>query len=128
MSDLDFDMDVDVLAAMLRADQQETADFFELLAHKLRGALPDHTTIEHSGGWFREKRVEVILVQLADHHFEVRREHHGPVAHKVKIVRGVVLSRKEVSIDVWTRDMAEELHKAAAASAKVREALEQFLK
>ena len=124
----DEELDVDVLAAMLRADQRESGDFLAHLALKLEGALPDHTTVERKGGFFtRGKTVESVVVAFAELHFSLTREKHGAVARKSKLVRGVRLSTKELGVDEWVGELAKEIQRLAATSATARDALEKFI-
>jgi len=125
---MDEELDVDVVAAMLRADQRENADFIGHLANKLAGALPDHTTIEQQGGFFtRVKTIVSVTVAFAEAHYTLTREKHGPVAKKAKLVRGVRLSTRELGVDEWVAELAQEIHKLAAASATARTTLEKFI-
>ncbi len=126
MSD-DGDLDVDVLAAMLRSDAKESGDYLELVAVKLEGALPNHVVVERSG-WFSKKVVSVVKLELDKAHYTLKREKHGPVAHKARIVRGVQLSMTELSLEDWSREVAAAIKKLAEASADTRDALEKFVK
>jgi hypothetical protein len=125
--DDDLGLDLDVLAAMLRADQTEAADLLGHLAKMLGGALPDLTTVEHSGGLFSQKKVQRVSVEIADTHFSITRERRGPVAQKHKIVRGVRLSTRETPVDQWIRELCVEITRLAETSATAKTALERLL-
>ena len=129
MSDeLDRSLEVDVLAAMLRADQRESGDFLEHLATMLAGALPDCTRVERKGALFsKTKPVHRITVELADARYYILREKHGPVASRRKVVRGVELAAKDLSLDEWTTELARAIKQLAETSAAARSALERFV-
>ncbi|XGV97503.1 MAG: hypothetical protein ACAF41_32885 [Leptolyngbya sp. BL-A-14] len=127
--DLDAALQVDVLAAALRLDHQETKDLLEFLAQKLEQALPQATTIIRSGGLFTKTRpVKEIVVRFQDYHYQITREQHGSLTAKVlKVVRGVVLKTTEISVDQWTADIAQHLAHLAQQNAQTRQALNKFV-
>ena len=129
MSDeLERSLEVEVLAAMLRADQHESGDYLEHLATKLCGTLPDHTRVERKGGLFsKTKPVRRISVELLDLRYAIVREKHGPVATRRKVVRGVELASKELSVEEWTVELAQAIKRLAETSAAARSALESFV-
>ncbi|WP_017299867.1 hypothetical protein [Nodosilinea nodulosa] len=127
--DLDPALQVDVLAAALRLDHQDTNDLLEFLAQKLEQSLPQATTVTRGGGLFAKTRpVKEILVRFDDYHYQITREKHGALTAKVlKLVRGVVLKTTQVSVDQWTEDVAQQLVQASQQSAQTREALHKFV-
>lgn len=127
--DLDSALKVDVLAAALRFDHQETSDLLEFLAQKLEQSLPQATTIRRSGGLFGKTHlVKEILVRFDHVHYQLTREPHGSLSAKVlKLVRGVVLKTTEVSVDQWTDAIAHQLADLSQRSAHTRQALNQFV-
>jgi hypothetical protein len=127
IDDSDDTLDVDVLAAMLRQDAAAGADFLELLAKKLSGALPEHTSVERGGGSSAQSEVTSVSVRFSHAHYHVKRERHGPQALKSKVVRGIALSTKELELEVWATEIAHELRKLATKSTQTREALERFI-
>ncbi|GAC1452615.1 MAG: hypothetical protein NVS2B14_19490 [Chamaesiphon sp.] len=127
--DLDPALEVDVLAAALRMDRQESGDLLEFLAKKLEQSLPKNTTVTR-GGWFLSKQhpVEDITVRFDDYQYQIIRERHGALTAKVmKLVRGVVLKTTEVPIAQWTDEVAEQLASLAERSAQTRGALNKFV-
>ena len=122
------ELDVDVVAAMLRDDQRENSDFLGHLAVKLTGALPQQTTVEETSAFFsRKKTVQSVTVAFADAHYTLQREKHGPVGRKAKIVRGVRLSTQELGVEAWIAELAAHIQALAKESATAREALEKFI-
>ncbi len=127
--DLDQALEVDVLAASLRMDDQETGDLLEFLAVKLVAALPSHTTVTRRQGFFSSHRpVETIQVQFDDLRYQLERQPRGgPRATIAKSVRGVVLKTTQVGVDQWTEALAESIAQLAHTSAATRRALNRFV-
>ncbi|MBW4518773.1 MAG: hypothetical protein KME16_03600 [Scytolyngbya sp. HA4215-MV1] len=127
--DLDPSLQVDVLAAALRLDHQETRDLLEFLAQKLEQSLPQATTVTRNRSFFaKEHPVKEILVRFDDYHYQIIREKHGSLSAKVlKVVRGVVLKTTEISVDQWTEEIAQQLAQMAQRSSQTRQALNKFV-
>ena len=121
------DIDVDVLAEMLRADRKESGDALEHLAQKLSGMLPAETAVERRGGLFTKSHVEKIEVSFSDAHYTLTREKHGPAAKKSHVVRGVHLSTKELPIDAWIQEVAGAIKRLSDQSSAAKDALEKFI-
>ena len=127
--DLDLALQVDVLAAALRMDHQESRDLLEFLAQKLAQSLPQNTTVTRGGGLFsREHPVKEILVRFDDYHYQITREQHGSLTAKtLKLVRGIVLKTTEIPLDQWTEEVAQKLVQLAQCNAQTRQALNKFV-
>ena len=110
----------DLPAAALRADGAELAMSIEVLAVRLEEALPQIALVErHKVGGFRSKRREVqrIAVPLGEEQFELRLIDRQARCSRHKVVRGITLSRQEMSMAAWI----EELIAAVALTAEVSE-------
>ena len=126
---LDQALQVDVLAAALRMDSQESSDLLEFLAQKLEQSLPQNTTVKRSG-WFMFPKhpVQEITVRFDDYQYQITREPHGAFNAKVmKLVRGVVLKTTQVPVEQWTDEVAQQLAVLAGRSAQTRNALNKFI-
>jgi hypothetical protein len=69
----------------------------------------------------------MVVVHAGERDLSLRRARHGVVAEIRHTVRGVVISRREVGLDEWTRALAEEVASLAARDAAAREALQRLL-
>jgi hypothetical protein len=127
--ELDGPLQMELLAASLRADSSDTKAFLEALATKLEGSLPDRTTVtRHSSLFSREHPVKEITVLLGDYQYRIGRERQGPImARRAKVVRGIVLKTEQIPLEQWIEELAGELAQVAASSAQARSALERFL-
>ncbi len=127
--ELDRPLQMEILAASLRADTTDLKAFLEALAVKLQGSLPNSTTItRHSGIFSREHPVKDITVNLGDYQYRISRERQGPiVTQRAKVVRGIVLKTDQIPLEVWIEDLAASLAEVAASNSQARVALERFL-
>ena len=127
--ELDSPLQMELLAASLRADSSDAKAFLEALATKLEGSLPDRTMVtRHSNFFSREHPVKEITVSLGDYQYRIGRERQGPIiAQRAKVVRGIVLKTEQVPMEQWIEELAGELAQVAASSAQARSALERFL-
>ena len=127
--ELDSPLQMELLAASLRADSSDTKAFLEALATKLEGSLPDRTTVtRHSSLFSREHPVKEITVLLGDYQYRIGRGRQGPImARRAKVVRGIVLKTEQIPLEQWIEELAGELAQVAASSAQARSALERFL-
>ena len=128
-NDFNRPLQVEMLAASLRADTTDLSAFMEALAAKLAGALPNQTTVTRQSSLFsREHPVKEVAVTLGDYQYRISRERQGPVmAQRAKIVRSIVLKTDAISIEQWIEEVAESLAQEANRSAQARASLEQFL-
>jgi hypothetical protein len=122
-------LQVEMLAASLRADTTDLKAFMEALAAKLEGSLPNQTVVvRHSSLFSREHPVKEITVTLGDYLYRISREKQGPlVTQRAKMVRGIVLKTEQLPMMQWIDELATALAQEAAQSAQARAALERFL-
>lgn len=127
--------DVQLLAALLRADRADVASYARVLSGALADALPtgmvelDHqrTMGDRLGG--RPGRVVRLVVHGDDRDLELRENRHGRIDAELRqVVRGVVISRRTVGVDEWLQALAEEITRAAARDTAAREALQRLLR
>jgi hypothetical protein len=119
--------DLDLLAASLRADTNDTAVFLQALAAKLEDALPGQVEVERKGRLFGgPKRVRRIQVRIGDAHYEI--EGNGAVsARRRSVVRGIALKSEDLGLEAWIDALSGDLHALAQRSEQGRLALERLL-
>src|SRR5919109_5344550 len=127
--EVDRPLQMEILAASLRADTTDLKAFLEALAVKLEGSLPNQTTVtRHSSIFSREHPVKEIAVTLGDYQYRIGRERQGPImTQRAKVVRGIVLKTDQVPLDQWIEELAGALAEVAASNSQARMALERFL-
>jgi hypothetical protein len=123
------EVQVDLLAASLRADTSDLKVFLEVLAVKLEGALPNQTVVTRQSKLFaREHPVKEIAITLGDFHYRISREAQGSLSTlRAKVVRGIVLKTDQLPMEQWIEELAAGLARQAGQSDQARQALERFL-
>jgi hypothetical protein len=125
--------DVALLASMLRTDRADVASYARVLTDTLGDALPDGMVeVERKRGLAdrmagRDGRPVALVVRGVDRELELRDGSRGVEAQLRQVVRGVVISRREIGVDEWLTALAEDLTRIAARDAAARAALERFL-
>src|SRR5438445_13715858 len=91
-------LEVEMLAASLRASSTDLKAFMEALAAKLEGSLPNQTTvIRHSSLFSREHPVKEIAVVLGDYQYRISREKQEPLVKiRAETVRRSVLKTEQL--------------------------------
>jgi hypothetical protein len=124
-------LDLDLPAAALRADNRDLEMSIETLANSLEQALPGLASVERRKvGGFRSKRREVarIEVALGDEQYELRRESGALRCTRNKVVRGITLSRAELAMGDWIGELVGGVSRRAEVSDRDRLALEGLLR
>jgi hypothetical protein len=124
---------VDLVAAAIRADTADLDSYHRVLSATVSDLLPigmvevdrERTMKDRMAG--REGRATAIRVRLGERTLELVTRHGGLVATVAREVRGVVISRQEISVAEWTRLLAQYLAQLAAESADARLALSKLL-
>jgi hypothetical protein len=122
-------LDVDLLAAALRADARDLAQFADLLAGKLQEMLPARTRVERRRvGLMGPKRVRRIVLRLDAVELELRDQGDGAIeALEASVSGGIVLKHERVELDDWLERLGAALAAEAARSERTRAALERLL-
>jgi hypothetical protein len=125
-------MDFDMVAAALRQDAADVATYARVLTVTLADVLPPGSVdVEYERSLSdrlkgREGHPSRIVVRLGERTLSLAGGGR-PVAEIHHEVRGVVLSRDQVSLDVWVQALARELVAQADASARAAEALRRLV-
>jgi|tagenome__1003787_1003787.scaffolds.fasta_scaffold20659976_2 hypothetical protein len=127
---------LEMVTAALRADAADVEVLVQVLVATLGEALPPGmVTVERSRGLtdrLAKRAGAVVAVTVTTPDLLLRlapsRDRHGPVrAELQRIVRGVVISRRDVSLDEWIEALAQALTELAAQSEAARRALTRLL-
>lgn len=122
------DLDVDLLAASLRADASDVGAFVESLAAKLEAAVPGRVRVDRRRSGLRGgKRVRAIALDAGDQRLELELAGGALEARASKLSGGIVLKREPVDPDAWLALLGEVLAAEARRSQATRQALERLL-
>lgn len=124
---------VALLASALRADQGDLATYERVLTTSLADALPagiieverDRSLSDRMAG--RPGSIRALRIHLGEETLELQSQRGGLRASMQKSVRGVAISRKELSLDAWSDALARALARFAEESEGARKALERLL-
>ncbi|MEV5754081.1 hypothetical protein AB0L00_40235 [Actinoallomurus sp. NPDC052308] len=127
-------MDFDMVAAALRRDTADLGTYARVLTGTLADALPPGcVTVDYERSLGdrlrgRDGRAHRIVVRLGERTLFLTAGNGGrPTGEIHHEVRGVVLSRDQVTLDVWVRALTEELIAQAEADARAAEALRRLV-
>ncbi|MGH2877370.1 MAG: hypothetical protein ACRDNJ_11520 [Solirubrobacteraceae bacterium] len=121
-------LDIDLLAASLRADAGDVGAFVEALAAKLEAAVPAGVSVERPRGrLFGARRVQRIVLDAGERRLELRAVEGSVETYCSRLSGGIVLKREQMDTDAWMRALGEALAVQAEHSATTRQALERLL-
>ncbi len=121
-------VDLDLLAASLRADSSDLGVFVESLATKLEEAVPGRVRIDRRrSGMFGPKEVRGLAVDLGDRRLELRAERGTVQTRCSRLSGGIVLKNEVLETDEWLAALSEALAGEARRSETTRKALERLL-
>lgn len=115
-------IDEEQLAAGLALDMSNVQGFLHDLAEAMRHAMPDKTKIQRMG-----HHLEHFELNLDPHVFVAKREQTGQyTAHYKKLVRGVALKTKVMTLDVWVKELTKSIAEHANHNAHVAAVLNRL--
>jgi hypothetical protein len=121
-------LDIDLIAASLRADSSDLGAFVEALAAKLEGAVPGSVRVERGrDGLFGPKRVRRIALDAGDQRLELRVAGSGLDTRCGRVSGGIVLKNEALGTDAWLATLGQALAVEAQRSETTRRALERLL-
>ena len=121
-------LDIDLLAASLRADIGDLGTFVEALAAKLEDAVPGAVNVDRRrDGMFGPKRVRRIALDAGGQRLELRTDGAAIQTTCSRLSGGIVIKREELDADAWLRALGEALAIQAQSSKSTRQALERLL-
>jgi hypothetical protein len=122
------DIDLDLLAASLRADSSDLGAFVEALAAKLEEAVPARVRVERRrSGMFGPKAVRSLTVDLGDRRLELRSDGGAVQTRWARLSGGIVLKNEALETDAWLATLSDALATEAKRSETTRKALERLL-
>jgi len=121
-------VDMDLLAASLRADSSDLNAFIEGLAAKLEQAVPGRVRVDRRrSGMFGPKAVRSVAVDLGDRRLELRSDGGRVETRCARLSGGIVLKNDVLDTDQWLAALGDALAAEARRSETTRKALERLL-
>ncbi|MGI8902161.1 MAG: hypothetical protein ACR2IP_00505 [Solirubrobacteraceae bacterium] len=121
-------LDLDLLAASLRADSADLDAFVEGLAVKLEDALPGRVEVERRrSGLLGTKVVRRIALEAGDRRLELRVRERAIETRCSRCSGGIVLKTETLDTDAWLTALGQSLAQEAKRSESTRQALERLL-
>jgi len=121
-------VDMDLLAASLRADSSDLSAFVESLAAKLEQAVPARVWVDRRrSGMFGPKAVRSVAVDLGDRRLELRTDGGRVETRCARLSGGIVLKNDVLETDQWLAALGDALAAEARRSETTRKALERLL-
>lgn len=118
--------DFDLVAASLRADDDDLRIFVEALTTKLEQSFPGRCRVRRAG--LRGKgSVRQVSVELGDSRYELTQNEGAVSTHRSSVVRGIKLKSDELDLDEWIDSLAAEVVAEANRSERGRRSLESLL-
>jgi hypothetical protein len=122
------DLDLDLLAASLRADAGDLEAFVEGLATKLETAVPGRVRVDRRrSGLLGGKRARAIALDAGDRRLELQFAGGTIETRASRLSGGIVLKREAVDFDAWMAMLGQALAVEAQRSQATRQALERLL-
>jgi hypothetical protein len=126
--DADAALDIDLLAASLRADSSDLRAFVEALAVKLEEAVPAAVSVQRRReGMFGPKLVQRITLDAGDQRLELRAQGAAIQTRCARLSGGIVLKSDELGTDAWLEALGQALLVEAQRSQITRQALQRLL-
>ena len=122
-------LDIDLLAASLRADSQDLGAFVEGLAVKLEDALPGRVKVQRGRrGMFGPKIVRKVVLDGAGERLELTRSEDDVIEmRRSRLSGGIVLKSDPIATEAWLQAVGQALAAEAERSEQTRQALERLL-
>lgn len=122
-------VDVEQLAASLRASSSDLRVFVEVLADKLEQALPGRVQVGRRAVRLlsKEKRVERLQCQLGDQRYLLTARGGSVDTRRATAVRDIVLKTEELPLEQWLEALARDLAAEAQTNERARLALQTLL-
>lgn len=119
----------DLAAALSRRAAGDTKAFAEALAARLEPALPGRVAVERrrDGLFSSTSHISSIAVRFDEALLVLKAERGGLSAHSAKVVRGVTIGTREMSVADWLADVMRRTQALGEDAGTAHAALNDFL-
>ncbi|MGH8987588.1 MAG: hypothetical protein ACRDXC_03180 [Acidimicrobiales bacterium] len=121
------DLDLDLLASSLHADDGDVRVLLRAMVTRLSGALGQRLAVERGGRFRRGDEIRQISIRLGDDQFDAVVDHGTLECTISKSSGGIRIRSTRVGIDEWLRRLLGALRDEAATTEATRAALESLV-
>ena len=122
------DLDLDMLASSLRADDGDVRVLLKALETRLAGALGDRLVVERTGGRFRRpEEIRRVSIRLGDDQLDATIERGALECTISRSSGGIRIRSSRVTFEEWLMRLLGALRDEAATTQATRQALESLV-
>ena len=123
----DQELDLDLLASLLRADGGDVRVLLRALVTRLSDALGDRLAVERAGRFRKSEEIRQLSIQLGDEQFDATLDRGVVECSISRSSGGIRIRSSRVGIDEWLRRLLGALRDEAATTEATRVALESLV-
>ncbi|MGH8980259.1 MAG: hypothetical protein ACRDWE_04460 [Acidimicrobiales bacterium] len=123
----DGDLDLDLLASSLHADDSDVRVLLRALVTRLSGALGDRLEVERAGRFRKGEEIRRLSIVLGDDQLDATVDRGALECTVSRSSGGIRIRSTKVGIDEWLRRLLGALRDEAATTQATREALESLV-
>jgi hypothetical protein len=121
------DLDLDLLASSLRADDGDVRVLLRALVTRLSGALGQRLAVERAGRFRKGEEIRQVSISLGDDQFDATVDRGSLECTISRSSGGIRIRSSRVGIDEWLRRLLGSLRDEAATTEATRVALEALV-
>lgn len=121
------DLDLDLLASSLHADDSDVRVLLRVLVTRLSGALGDRLEVERAGRFKKSDEIRRVSVRLGDDQLDAMVDRGSLECTISRSSGGIRIRSTRVGVDEWLRRLLGALREEAATTQATREALESLV-
>ena len=123
----DQELDLDLLASLLRADGGDVRVLLRALVTRLSDALGDRLAVERAGRFRKSEEIRQLSIRLGDEQFDATLDRGVVECSISRSSGGIRIRSSRVGIDEWLRRLLGALRDEAATTEATRVALESLV-
>jgi hypothetical protein len=123
----DGDLDLDLLASSLHADDSDVRVLLRALVTRLSGALGNRLEVERAGRFRKSEEIRRVSIRLGDEQLDATVDRGSLECTISRSSGGIRIRSTRVGTDEWLRRLLGALRDEAATTQATREALESLV-
>jgi hypothetical protein len=123
----DGDLDLDLLASSLHADDGDVRVLLRVLVTRLSGALGERLAVERAGRFRRSEEIRQVSIRLGDDQFDATVDRGSLECTVSRSSGGIRIRSSRVGIDEWLLRLLGALRAEARTTEATRVALESLV-